>query len=216
MGRRKKTPTNSKMFNVKKHNLKIRGVLHIGGHYGQEQGLYESLGVHDVVWFEPLKDNFEVLSQNIGDSGILINKALGNKTGKVEMNVSTNKGISSSVLQPTGLLKNYYPRIDFNEKEIVDMVRLDDVELDFEKYNLITIDVQGYELEVLKGATNTLKNIDYIVSEVNVKELYHKCVQIEELSSFLFKYGFELVDKNMTKYGWGDALFIKSPACDTL
>ena len=75
--------------------------------------------------------------------------------------------------------------------------------------NFINIDVQGYELEVFKGATNTLKHIDYIMSEVNTDEVYEGCVLIDELDEFLVTFGFNRVETNMAGGLWGDAFYIK-------
>ena len=91
------------------------------------------------------------------------------------------------------------------------MARLDDLGIDFDKYNFISIDVQGYELEVFKGAQNSLRHIDYIVSEINKAELYENCAKVDELVEFLVPYGFELVEENWIGGTWGDGLFIKRP-----
>jgi hypothetical protein len=89
------------------------------------------------------------------------------------------------------------------------MKRLDDMGIDDEKYNMIVIDVQGYELEVFKGSSNFLKKIDYIFSEINRDEVYENCVRVEELSDFLSSYGFELSEHNWVGGSWGEALYIK-------
>lgn len=73
--------------------------------------------------------------------------------------------------------------------------------------NLLNLDVQGYELEVLKGAENTLKHIEYIYTEVNEKELYENCVYINELDEFLTD--FKRAETEMTSHGWGDGLYIR-------
>ena len=89
------------------------------------------------------------------------------------------------------------------------MIKLDSFEKDLTEYNFIVIDVQGYELEVFKGAKNTLDNIDYIISEINRDELYENCAKIEQLVEFLSNYGFEFIEHNWVGGTWGDGLFIK-------
>jgi hypothetical protein len=71
------------------------------------------------------------------------------------------------------------------------------------------IDVQGYEMEVFKGAKKTLENVDYIMSEINRAEVYKDCAKLEELITFLKPYGFELVEESWDGITWGDGLFIK-------
>lgn len=53
------------------------------------------------------------------------------------------------------------------------MQRLDDLELGLDAPLLMKLDVQGYELEVLSGATETLKRTEVILCEVSLLE-YNK------------------------------------------
>ena len=194
---------------VGQYNLNIKGVIHIGAHFGEENKIYDELNIKNRIFFEPLESNFSVLKERVKDKYILIKKALGNEKKKVTMFVEKKKkGQSSSILKPVLHLVQY-PEIKFEETEVVEMVRLDDLGLDLKDYNFISIDVQGYELEVFKGAEKTLKNIDYIVSEINREELYENCARVEQLIQFLTPYGFKLVEENWIGGSWGDGLFIK-------
>ena len=195
---------------AKKYGMKIEGVLHIGAHYGQENEVYDHLQIPNRVFFEPLKKNFEVLSRKIGTRYPLMNIALGNENKQILMNVeAANDGQSSSILKPAKHLKQY-PHIKFDTTEEVSMCRLDDLGLDIDtKFNLLVIDVQGYELEVLKGSVNVLTKIDYIISEINRDELYENCTQLVDLKSFLSLHGFVLVEESWDGKTWGDGLFIK-------
>ncbi len=38
---------------VNKYNVKIGGVLHIGAHFGEENGVYTELGIEKRIFFEP-------------------------------------------------------------------------------------------------------------------------------------------------------------------
>jgi FkbM family methyltransferase len=200
------------LVNVKdKYNMNIKGVLHIGAHFGQEFKVYEELGIRNVIFFEPLPHTFKKLKDNIGDKSILYETALGNIVGNVEMYVeSANQGMSSSILEPE-IHKRQYPHIIFNEKITVPITKLDIIIENHNKleYNFICIDVQGYELEVFKGSINTLNSIDYIISEINRDEVYKECTKVSELDSFLSLYNFERVETNWIGGTWGDALYIK-------
>lgn len=194
---------------VQKYDLKITGVIHVGAHFGQENQVYNNLGIEKRIFFEPLSKSFEVLKNNIGENYSLYQMALGNENKKVSMYVEhANSGQSSSILKPEKHLEQY-PHIQFVDSEEVTMSRLDDMGLDLKDYNFIMIDVQGYELEVFKGASNTLNNIDYIMSEINRDELYENCAKINELIDFLKPYGFELVEESWDGGTWGDGFFIK-------
>lgn len=192
-----------------KYNLKIKGVLHIGAHVGQELTTYQRLGINNVMFFEPIQETFKKLEENVGDSAILIKTALGNMDGEIEMFTETvNQGQSSSILQPEHHLTQH-PDILFDGKEKVKITKLDNFIEDKEKYNFINVDVQGYELEVFKGGSEYLKTIDYIMTEVNRAELYKGCAKIEELDLFLSSYGFERVETTWNGGTWGDAFYIK-------
>lgn len=193
-----------------KYNMNIKGIIHIGAHYGQEHGLYKSHSIQNIMYFEPIIKNYEILKQNVGEDAVLFNLALGNENKEIDMFVeSANKGMSSSILEPIVHLTQY-PWIKFNEKETVQMKRLDDIEFDRESYNFINIDVQGYELEVFKGSEKFLEKVDYIISEINRDELYKNCTVVDELSDFLSNYGFELVEINWEGGTWGDGLYVKN------
>jgi FkbM family methyltransferase len=193
----------------KKYNIKAKGILHIGAHFGQENTLYQKHGIKNKIFFEPLPHTFKKLQENVKD-GILVNKALGNETGIKMMNLELdNQSQSSSFLTPK-LHLTQYPWIKFNNKVNVSMIKLDDYEFNREDYNFINIDVQGYELEVFKGGKDTLNQIDYIIAEVNRDEVYENCARVEELDAYLGEYGFKRVETNWEGKTWGDAFYIKN------
>jgi FkbM family methyltransferase len=195
---------------LRKYNMEINGVLHIGAHYGEEHSLYKMNNINKIVYFEPLKNNFQVLESKVGSDATLYNIALGAEEKEIEMFVETaNNGQSSSILEPALHLVQY-PGIVFHDREMVQMKRLDDViDNSNKEYNFINIDVQGYELEVFKGATETLKNVDYIIAEINRDEVYKNCAKIDELCQFLGQFGFVFVEQNWVGGTWGDGLFVK-------
>jgi FkbM family methyltransferase len=193
-----------------KYDLKIKGVIHIGAHFGEEYTLYEKLNISNTIFFEPVPETFATLKSNIGDKTTLVNTALGNMVGEIEMNIeNTNQGQSSSILEPVLHLQQY-PHIKFNNKTKVTITKLDTFIEDKDKYNMINIDVQGYELEVFKGGKDYLNHIDYIITEVNREELYKGCARIEELDKYLSDYGFDRVETTWDGITWGDALYIKN------
>ena len=196
-----------------KYDMNISGVIHIGAHFGQEAKDYVDNGITEMVFFEPLSENLEVLEYNLSyvanDANIMIYPvALGNEEKEVEMYVSNRDRMCSSVLKPKVVLEQY-PDITFDERETVEMMRLDDTDLEFDKFNFLNIDVQGYELEVLKGGAKTLEGIDYIYTEINRAEVYENTPHVDELDSYLKPYGFIRVESDWTGDTWGDGLYIK-------
>jgi|TARA_R110000851_G_scaffold91075_2_gene198893 FkbM family methyltransferase len=204
-----------------KYDLRIEGVLHIGAHFGQENSVYNEIGVSKKIFFEPLPHTFDKLVENINGDGHCVNVALGNSVGVIEMFVeSANEGQSSSILEPIKH-KTQYPHIVFNDRVEVNMTTLDDYVKghiggldgfldDKTNYNFINIDVQGYELEVFKGGKKTLESIDYIMTEVNRDEVYKGCPMVEDLDEYLGTYNFKRVETTWDGGTWGDAFYIKT------
>jgi FkbM family methyltransferase len=203
---------------IKSYDLKIEGVLHIGAHFGEEYESYIANNINNLIFFEPVPVTFQQLKDKLQGKAILVNTALGNTTGKITMNIETaNQGQSSSILKPALHLAQY-PHIKFEDKIEVDITTLDEYMISLRstgfmgepaKYNMINIDVQGYELEVFKGAEKTLETIDYIITEVNRDVVYHQCAFVDDLDEYLGKYNFKRVETTWDGGTWGDALYVK-------
>ena len=194
---------------VKKYNMNINGIIHIGAHYGEEVEDYINEGIQNVILFEPLSDNFDILhenSQNLNANIEAYQVALGSEPGEATMYVSDNEKQSSSILKPKVHL-SHHPDVKFPSKEEVEVHLLD--EYDCHNYNFLNMDVQGYELEVLKGGAETLKHIDYVYCEVNRDEVYENNAYVEELDEYLANYNMGRVETVWSGGIWGDALYIK-------
>lgn len=190
---------------------KINGIIQVGAHLGNEYDFLSKLSTN-ILMFEPQKQIYEKLLIKLGSTkGVKIeNIALGSEKKTATMFVEhSNGGQSSSLLMPALHLLQY-PSIKFESSETVNVTTLDEYfnNNDF-NYNLITLDVQGYELEVLKGSLNVLKNIDYILCEVNRAELYKGCPMINEIDEFLKQFGFERIVTSWDGQTWGDAFYKK-------
>lgn len=200
----------------------IHGIIHIGAHYGQEYPAYRNAGIRNIILIEPIPRHFQRMQESISCPDVLMfQTALGaEKMAEVKMYLSTfapavndwGEGMSSSILRPKKHLK-IHPEIRFRETIKVKMTTLDDLvreeNIDLDKFNMIVIDVQGYELEVFKGATNTLGHIDRIYSEVNRDEVYENCPHVKEIDSYLSQFGFERKKTKWIGGMWGDALYKK-------
>ena len=194
-----------------KYKMNIKGIVHIGAHYGEEIQEYVDNGIQKITVFEPLSKNFDVLADRMKNVNADIQGhqvALGSKKGTAKMFVSSGDGQSSSILKPKQHLE-LHPDVSFNGTEEVEVCLLD--EYDVGDSNFINIDVQGYELEVFRGGKKTLEKIDYIYCEVNRDEVYEGNAMVEDMDEFLDAYGFERVETKWpeTYYTWGDALYIK-------
>jgi FkbM family methyltransferase len=197
---------------VKKYNMDIKGIIHIGAHRGQEIEEYVDNGIQDIIMFEPVSLNFNILEKRMQDVNANITAyqvALGNEEKNVTMYLSDNDLISSSVLRPKVHLQ-LHPGVGFPGTEEVEMKRLDSFSEETENFNFINMDVQGYELEVLKGGVETLKHVDYVYCEINRDELYEGNAFVEDLDVFLADYSMERVETDWAGTLWGDALYVRN------
>jgi FkbM family methyltransferase len=205
-----------------KYDLKPKGVIHAGAHWAEEHDDYVKCGIERFVYIEPCRDAFAVMCNkfNINSNTIvfhteklsLFNYACGSEEKEEVMYVShQNQGQSNSLLKPEGHLTQH-PEIIFDDAEMVKVVPLDNLPIQKEKYDMLVLDVQGFEGEVLKGATETLKHIDIIYTEVNRGQTYAGNMEIDEMDSLLAQYGFERKETfwPSPNWTWGDCVYLKT------
>lgn len=197
---------------LKEFKVEPKGIIHCGGHWGEEYQEYKQCGINDMVWIEPCKEAFGILSKNIDDENcILINVACGADEKELPMHIShQNQGQSNSFLE-SYLHSVQHPDILFTEVEPQKIVTLDSLPIEKGKYNILAVDTEGYEGEVFKGATETLNYIDLIYTEVNRGVTRIGNILIEDLEEYLWEKGFIKIKEfwpspNLT---WGDAIFVR-------
>ena len=196
---------------ITKYKMNITGVIHIGAHYGEEVPEYINNNIRTVHLFEPLQDNYNVLTETVKPFDNydihLYHTALGSKAGTTSMYVSDNDRQSSSILAPKVHL-THHPNVRFPSTETVQVNLLDNYKI--ENCNFINMDVQGYELEVLKGSRKTLESIDYVYCEVNRAEVYENNAYVDDLDDFLSQYNMTRVETDWAGEIWGDALYVRN------
>ena len=123
-----------------------------------------------VVAFEPDPLHYECLVKNVTEDVETHQLAVGQENKMISL--SNDDFTQSKRVVGEGTI----PMVT------VDSLGIDDVDL-------IKIDVEGYEMEVLKGATETLKNIQYLMIELNnnTKKYGSSNAEIER---YLLKIGF--------------------------
>lgn len=188
-----------------------RGVCHVGSHKGQERHIYNSVGVTDdnILWIDANDEYAEWFDEKTQH---FIASAISDKDNESVTFHVTNNGESSSIL-PMKLHLIEHPHVHEVSQKRVTTVTLDTLfkrhAIPFDKFDFMNLDIQGVELRALKGAINILAHLESIYVEVNEKELYEGCGLVSEIDEFLSGHGFKRVATTMTRYGWGDALYLR-------
>ncbi|MEG4454186.1 FkbM family methyltransferase [Microcoleus sp. N9_A1] len=200
-----------------KHSVVPRGVIHIGAHEGKEIARYQAMGVQRILLIEANPVVFERLKTNIAGffNALAVNCAISNINGTSTLYV-TSLDQSSSILQ-LKYHQEIYPEIKEVDRVVVESRTLDtlleELQINPAEFNMLNIDIQGAELLALQGATNVLKYIEAINTEVNYEELYEGCALIDDIDDFLENCGFDRAATTTPFHpSWGDAFYVKKPA----
>ncbi len=197
-----------------RHNIKPKGVLHIGANIGEEAPVYDELGIKKVIWIEANEEIFRKLCSNIdkftGQAALCY--CIGDEhNAAVNFHVSNNGSQSSSILE-FGTHSTTHPEVKFLYDVPMLTKRIDklydgtfDKEIDF-----LNIDLQGAELKALKGMGDILHQFKWAYLEVNQAELYKGCPMVQDLDIFLLGFGFRRAETKWAgNTNWGDALYVK-------
>src|SRR5262249_25522143 len=145
-------------------------------HEAQDLPTYLGHGARRVLLIEAHPVLAERLGARFaGDARITVaHAAIGDIEGPVTLHVTSRE--ASSSLLPLGKHAQIYPHIVEAGTLQVPGATLDRLldgrGLRPQDFNVMTIDVQGAELKVLRGAAGILKSIDAVRVEVNFDELY--------------------------------------------
>jgi len=119
-------------------------IIDVGSNIGNHAHFFSNVcKAKKVICFEPLPENFELLKENCPEC-ILYQSGLSSRTGEGFLNKheDINKNSGTAKIDTSGL------SVELNTLDI----------FEFKGVTFIKIDVEGHELEVLKGATQTIES----------------------------------------------------------
>jgi FkbM family methyltransferase len=173
-------------------------VIDVGANAGQFGSRIRAAGYRGrIVSFEPLSRAFDALCRSSADDPDweCHRLALGSRSGSVQLNVSADLE-ASSVLPMEERHVRHCPESAYVGVETVELAVLDEVGPsligEWERAYL-KLDVQGYELEVLRGAARLLPRIALVEAELSLVPLYRGGPLYRGVIDHLDDHGFELI-----------------------
>ena len=204
------------------HHHGVDQVFDVGanaGGYGAELREFGYRG--EIVSFEPLAGPYARL-RRLADADsrwTAINLALGAANATALMNVAANTA-SSSFLPMEKTHRRAAPWAGYVGQEDVTVTRLDDV---FDRYRngsvpFLKLDVQGYEEQVLEGATSSLRRVQGVQAEMSLVPLYEGAWAFTEAVAYFQASGFSLAslepgfyDRDTGQLLQADGIFMRAP-----
>lgn len=151
-----------------------------------------------IVSIEPLALPYQELSRlsSRDEAWATIRSAVGSEAGSATMHVAANAGASSSLLPMLDLHASSAPEARFVAEERVDVATLDDLAAPHlrDAGSVFTkVDVQGYELHVLEGASATLAASSLVQVEMSLLPLYEGGPTYRDVLQLMDQHAFRLV-----------------------
>lgn len=185
----------------------INHIIDVGVAFGTPD-LYARFPAAYLDLFEPHPDHLgDIKSQILSKRDSRLHEcALGSAPGEAELFLTGPTGSS--------LLKNAVLNYDKVKRITVPVKRLDAVlsEQNIKKRCLLKVDVEGYDYQVLQGASELLKHIDVVVSEVRFHHFEN--YNPGDLIGYLNTHGFKLKEMievfvDRSKILCGDFVFVR-------
>lgn len=187
-------------------------VIHVGAWEGVDVPNYLELKIPRITLIEALPEKAKLLRTKYVtyENVEVLEYAASDKSGEIVTFYPLNYG-SSSLLKPNlDSLREIFA--DFKEMEAIKVqtMKLDDITSSSVDQIMLIIDVQGAELQVLKGATSALRKTLLIKVEVSTVAYYAGQSYQSQIEQFLKAHDFVKISQRISKtMGQGDAIFVK-------
>lgn len=172
-------------------------IFDVGANVGSYSKVFLESGA-DVIAFEPQTHCQKILKKRFaGERGfILFPFACGSEVGEAHIYKPKSHTIASMNVNWINKVKgtNRFEGEEWSIKETIQVETLDNAILRFHKPDYIKIDVEGFELDVLKGLTQPVPYISFEVTLPETVELAKKCI---EYVSGLGMYKFLMPQNNL-------------------
>jgi FkbM family methyltransferase len=179
----------------------IDTVIDVGANKGQFHDLVRNeVGFRGQIHsFEPVSGYVQGLERKaIGDSEWKVHPyALGSEPGTAEINVTQSPGLNSFLAPRTDVVAGFWNDDSITHVEKVTIRTLDEVMadegIDCSRQGVyLKLDTQGFDLEVIKGASRSIGGIRGLQTEASIRPIYHGMPTYDETIQKLNELGFAL------------------------
>ena len=187
-------------------NRSIKTIIDVGAHKGEfAQNALQIESVNKIIAFEPQKKIFSLLKEKFYDNDkiVLNNFALSEKVEKriMKINKMTATSTLNHEINNDSLYFKFKSFLLYQKNSIIDEEEIDTTTFDaffneeiFNENTLLKIDTEGYEIHVLKGSEQKIREMKYILIENQFSKMY-KNVNFRDCHDFLRKKNFKLLKK---------------------
>lgn len=177
--------------------LAVDLVIDVGANTGQFGSEIRGAGYAGrIVSLEPLSEAYGELRIRANRDGnwAAIRCAIGESDGESTIHVAGNSA-SSSLLDMLPAHEEAAPETRYVGDERVTVRRLESILSEYAETcarPYLKVDVQGYELAVLRGAGTSLESVAAIQLELSLARLYHGAPMASEVDAFVTAAGYRL------------------------
>ncbi len=184
----------ARYFNLDDSNL----IVDVGAADGTVSQKFSKAFPFSITYaFEPIPSTFQSLKGNVsGNKNIIaVNKGLGSAETELTIHLSERITSSSFFNIEENISNDFFSRNlkDVGAESVVVSTMDKEIPSD-KKINILKMDVQGFELEVLKGGKNTLKRTAIVLVEMQNHDLYLGAPKYYDIDKFMRESNFELFD----------------------
>tara|TARA_B100000780_G_scaffold273845_1_gene237959 strand:- start:161 stop:877 length:717 start_codon:yes stop_codon:yes gene_type:complete len=202
----------NKIINFFKYKFKDQPltIIDVGAHVGETISLFlKNFTIKKIICYEASRLNFNKLanSKNFKKNNIFLNNiALGSKETELEFFQTSES--SSSTFCKIDQNSNYFKRKKsilniFNREEYIlksELIKTVTLKNEFNKYDLkridiLKIDTEGFEFDVIRGADESLKLVNFILFEHHYDQMIVKNYKFSQINEYLTKLNFKKIIK---------------------
>lgn len=180
----------------------ITTVIDVGANEGQFAHDLRKIGFKGkIISFEPGKKAFEILKANAANDSnwTCYQYALGQQEGVMKFYIPTDTKLSS--LLPSDQVGEGGTTEEVEVKRLDDIIKTAAVTGVKERY-FLKLDTQGFDLEVFKGSTALLGEVEGLLSELSVLPLYQGMPPYKEALTIYENAGFTIRSLSIVARNW--------------